>query len=562
MSDPSGRFVLTYNGEIYNYVELRESLRGRWQFRTTGDTEVLFAGLALHGAPFIRRLEGMWAFAFWDAHEKCLLLSRDRMGEKPLFYQSWPDGFACASEIPALRSLSSGSWEEDLDSVADYFRYGFVLPGYTVYRSVRELPAGHNLSWTASRGASVEPYWQLPARRGALKHGSARDQIRHVFTQAVRRRLVADVEVGAFLSGGVDSSLVVGTASRLSQRPLKTFTIGFGEPAFDESAYAERVADRFQTDHNSEILRHWRESDLERLVTDHVGQPFADSSLLPTALVSSLAAKHVKVVLSGDGGDELFSGYQRYQARTFMRWYLRLPRALRENVDRVIRALPEPMAHHSRSLLKKAHLFIDLMGRADAESAYVAPLLFAPALYRRLFPNLARRGHQAPGLVEETSLADIERMMYADALVYLPQDILTKVDRASMAHSVETRTPFLDTELIELAFSQPLSSHRGVWAGKRLLKQSLRDVLPPEIWSRRKQGFGVPVHAWFRQDLGDRLMDMAQENREMIDLTALSGLLAEHRLGRRDHGYRLWAIFVFFACRRLLGGRENVHGRV
>jgi asparagine synthase (glutamine-hydrolysing) len=551
MADTSGRYQLAYNGEIYNYAEARSRLEGRWCFVTNGDTEVLLAGLVLEGERFLDELEGMWAFALWDSQEKQLLLGRDRMGKKPLFYQLLPEGgIACASELPALRELSDRPWHEDEDSTADYLRYGYAMPGYTAIREVREIMPGHIASWNQNQGFVQEPWWQLKIRNFPRKKQSAIAELRETFIQAVKRRMVADVEVGAFLSGGIDSSLVCAIIRKEFDDPLKTFTIGFEEAAFDEREYARLVADAYGTDHFEEVLKSWDERELERQLIDHVGQPFADASILPTALVSKVAARHVKVALSGDGGDELFSGYQRYQARNILIWYSRLPKGLRHMAEKAVRSLPEPTVHHSRSILKKAHLFMDVVARQQAETPYFAPLMFDPVMLQKLAPDLEGKGHPPPGIPEQTELDDIGRMMFADALVYLPQDILVKVDRASMASSLETRAPFLDKKVVELAFSFPRHWHRRTVSGKRMLKETFSDFLPQSLWRRRKQGFGVPIHSWFREGLGDRLIALAHENSNSpISIEAVSDLLAAHREGGRDYGYRLWVLYSYLLWR-------------
>ncbi len=545
MTDSSGRFVLTYNGEVYNYRELRTALEPHWTFLTSGDTEVVLAGLAVHGEEFFSRMEGMWALAFWDRQQRNLLLSRDRMGKKPLYYQATADAISCASELPALATLADAPWQEDLDSSADYLRYGYYLPGCTAYQGVREVLPGHVLHWRPGKQPQQTAYWQLTIGGYSGSKAQAREQLHDALVNAVRRRLVADVEIGAFLSGGVDSSLIVSIlAKKLSVHP-KTFTIGFTEASFDERTYASQVAQACQTDHYEEVLHGWDRAVLERLLHDHVGQPFMDASLLPTAMVSRLAARHVKVALSGDGGDELFSGYQRYQARALLRWYTRLPRMLRANVERLVRAIPEPMAHHSRSLLKKAHLFLDIVQRKGSESPYVAPVFYSHFALRELAPELAARGHPAPNIPVECRRDDMLEMMAADALVYLPQDILAKVDRASMAHSLESRAPFLDREVVELAFSLPRTWHRRGISGKRMLSETFTDLLPTTIWNRRKQGFGVPLHDWFRGTLGDELRALLEDTTTPFDKRVALDMLAAHRSGRRDQGYRLWGIFVY-----------------
>jgi asparagine synthase (glutamine-hydrolysing) len=550
LADLSGRHWLVFNGEIYNYIEIRDRWLQDWPFRNQGDTEVLLAALVTQGVAALQGMEGMWAFAWWDTEAKRLVLGRDRMGKKPLYFRVLPGGIACASELPALRALDAGAWSEDVDSTADYLRYGYPLPGFTAYQEVREVLPGHVLTWSAAAGVRQEPYWRLELGTFTGGPAQARIQLREALIRAVERRLVADVEVGAFLSGGVDSSLVAGIVRRELGRPLKTFTIGFREKAFDERVFAQLAADAFGAEHEAEVLENWNEADLEQLINQHVGQPFADASLLPTTLVSQVAARQVKVVLSGDGGDELFSGYQRYQARALLRWYTRLPGKMRMGVERLVRALPEPMAHHSRSVLKKAHLFVDVAARQAAEMPYVAPLMFSPDQLWALAPDLAGRGHAPPGIPEATEPDDLQRMMAADALVYLPQDILVKVDRASMAQSLEVRAPFLDREVVELAFSLPRRWHRRGWSGKRMLRETFGDLLPGVLWRRRKQGFGVPLHDWFRGRLGERLQEWLMENPGPLSASVVGDLLGVHQAWRRDHGYRLWLIYVYLLWRR------------
>lgn len=545
MSDPQGRFILVYNGEVYNYRELRQSLHSRWNFLTDGDTEVVMAGLILDGELFLQKMEGMWALAFWDVREKRLLLSRDRLGKKPLFYCQKSGDFSCASEFPALQQLIRANLEEDLDSAADYLRYGYTLPGTTLYEGVYEVLPGHLLTWSPGSRIKSAAYWTLPIQHYPGGVDQAAMDLKEAVVQAVRKRMVADVEVAAFLSGGIDSSLVTGIMKKYCGVSPKTFTIGFAEISYDERKYARRVSDFLKTEHFEACLTNWDAELLKRLIFENVGQPFADSSLLPTSLLSKLASRHVKVALSGDGGDELFSGYQRYQARAILRWYTRLPDVIRKNISRVIKALPEPMAHHSRSLLKKAHLFQDLIDRMDDERPYVAPLMYSHAIFKQLAPELATRGHKPPNMPDKVALDDVHSMMAADALIYLPQDILVKVDRASMAYSLETRAPFLDHRVVELAFSFPRHWHRRGLSGKRLLRQAFPDLIPADVWRRRKQGFGVPIHQWFRGELGKQLETLIERQETAINKRFVQNLLSIHRKKVRDHGYRLWNLYIY-----------------
>lgn len=545
MTDPSGRYWLTYNGELYNYRELRRTLEPDWSFRTAGDTEVMLAGLIREGMAFLDRANGMWAAALWDSRARELLLVRDRMGKKPLYYQVEGKAFHCASELPALRTLAAEPWSEDPDSTADYLRYGYFLPGTTAYRNVFEILPGHVGIWSPDQSVSQRRYWQAPHSTWAGTANEAREALAHTVVDATTARLESDVEVGAFLSGGIDSSILVSILSNTLHRRPKTFTVGFEDATFDERSYARIVASKNFTDHYEKVLKQWDQKKLIRLVLQHFGQPFADNSLLATAEVAELAHDHVKVSLSGDGADELFSGYQRYQAQVLLQWYTRLPTALRRTAKSLARQMSEPTAHHSRSILKKGFLFLELADRMPDATKYVAPSLQTEKELEELAPDLAFRGHAPPMLPEETRIDDLKRMATMDSLVYLPQDILTKVDRASMANSLEVRCPFLDHRIVELAFQIPSSWHRRGVTGKRMLRDSLRDHLPTTIGNRRKQGFSVPVHEWFLSGLECKLLELLNQSNSPLAPCYVEKRVKEHRLGHRDHGLWLWSLYTY-----------------
>lgn len=542
---PENRYHLAYNGEVYNFRELRNRLSGKWLFRTEGDTEVVLAGLIVFGHQFLDLMEGMWALALWDSEKESLFLSRDRMGKKPLYYRIRSGRFTCASELPILAQLENSEWSEDLDSTADYLRYGYYLPGTTAYTGVKEVLPSHWLTWKPGSDPLTQSYWSLQIGQFEADRQFAAAKLREAMDRSIDRRLVADVEVGAFLSGGIDSSVIVALQTLRSGVPPKTFTIGFGESSFDERGYARLVSNYYHTEHHEGLLDRWNSEDLKRLILDHIGQPFLDPSILPTAMVSKLAASSVKVALSGDGSDELFSGYQRYQARALLRWYTRIPELARRPLERVIRKLPEPLFHHSRSLLKKVHLFLDTSQRIGSETPYVAPMYYTDDQYSALAPELVNKGHIAPALPESCTPDDVHRMMTSDALIYLPQDILAKVDRASMAHSIETRAPFLDRQVVELAFSLPRKWHRRGFEGKRILRESFGDLLPTDIWKRRKQGFGVPVGQWFHEGLASELGNLVESQHAPLERSEIARMLNEHLKGQRDHGLRLWQLYIY-----------------
>jgi asparagine synthase (glutamine-hydrolysing) len=447
--------------------------------------------------------------------------------------------------------LSWFPWQEDERSTADYLRYGYYLPGTTAYHKVREVLPGHWLRWQVGRVPVQKPYWSLSVDAFLPSVDQARSLLKDAVIASVKRRMVADVEVGALLSGGIDSSLVTGIIRQELKQPLKTFTMGFAEPTFDERSYARRIARRFNSEHFEGCLRIEGWEELESLVLDQVGQPFADGSLLPAALISQMASEHVKVVLSGDGGDELFSGYQRYLARCLLRWYTRLPHGLRRCGEQLLGVFPEPGVHHSASFLKMAHLFVDVSARMEEERAcaYVAPLNYTQDDLARLVPDLWRIGHQPPGLPLKACKDDIFQMMVADALIYLPQDILTKVDRASMAFSLEVRSPFMDRRVVELAFAMPRHWHRRGLRGKRMLQDCFSELMPEWVWKRRKHGFGVPVHQWFHSGLEGRLRMVLNEASHPLQNQFVETLITDHLNGRRDHGQRLWQIYIYLLWR-------------
>lgn len=542
-----GRYALTYNGEIYNYKELRTSLSEKWDFRTTGDTEVLLAGLIVEGESFINRLEGMWAFAFWDRKLEKLLLCRDRMGEKPLYYFHGVESLGAASELPALNKLAGRKWQEDLDTTADYFRYGYPLPGATFFKDVWELPPGCSLTWGPGADPVIERYWSPRVAKYQGNYQTAVEDLQFRLTEAVGRRLLADVKVGTFLSGGVDSSVVAAIGARLTGSQLESFTIGFSDSAYDESAFAKRTANYLGIKNHSALVDNLRFEAFEEVLLERIGQPFHDSSLVPTSAVCELASSQVKVALSGDGADELFGGYQRYRARKILNVYMGLPASSRNAMRAVVEKLPEPESHHSRSILKKLHLFMNVVDRREAEQPYIAPCFFSQEHYSEIFPELVGIGkHFDRPWTSSESLSDIKQMMLSDSFVYLPQDILTKVDRASMHSSLEARAPFLDSSVVELALSLPVEWTHGWTYSKKIIGSAFSDYLPGDVWKRNKQGFAVPISRWFREELGaslERLLSTSIST--VINPNGILKLLRAHRAGSADYGYRLWLVYVY-----------------
>jgi asparagine synthase (glutamine-hydrolysing) len=547
--DPAGRRVLVFNGEIYNYRDLRSHLEGRWDFRDDSDTEVLLAGLVTEGPGFVDRLDGMWAFVLHDLETGETLLSRDRFGKKPLYYRRRGSTFACASELPALATLTPEvAVTEDAAGIADYFRYGYALPGSTCINGVREVLPAH-LMWRQADGSIVQRrYWSPSTAPWTGSFGEAAGRVRELLMEGVcRRQLASDVEVGAFLSGGVDSTTVCALAQTSGFGRLRTFTAGFAEPTYDERGPAARAAAELGTLHTSEEISPEVAAKLATELPARLGQPFGDSSLIPSALVASVAARHVKVVLTGDGSDEIFGGYARYAGRLLHQRYRRLPAMLRSTIEHAVLATPEPHAHHSGSLSKRMHLFVRLA--RENSGAYIGPPAIRDETLDRLVPGLGA-GNSMPELPWPAGPDEIRHMLLMDALVYLPQDILQKVDRAGMMFSLEARSPFLDKALFEFVVRLPWQWHFGRFRGKRLLRAAMRGRVPDFIWSRRKQGFASPVGHWLHGRLGEDLLAMADSgNAGVVNPAGLHELLGEHRAGRLDHSQPLWLAYSYLRWR-------------
>ena len=549
MSDPSQRWTLAFNGEIYNYRELREGLEDRWHFRDDSDTEVLLAGLVVEGKRFVGKLDGMWAFVLHDSLSGSLLLARDPFGKKPLYYRVAGRAFACASELPALRALlPDAQWSEDAKGVSDYLRYGFTFPGTTCLLDVREVLPAHVLLRSADGEVTSERYWTPATGTWQGTFDEAAEEVRSLLASAVRsRQLASDVEVGAFLSGGVDSTVICALAQRSGFGRLRTFTAGFAERTYDERQPAARAAKELGTLHTDRELSLDVAARFASSLPGRIGQPFGDASIVPTALVAELAARDVKVVLTGDGGDEVFGGYARYVGRLLRQRYRLVPSAVRSAIEALILAFPEPIEHHSGSLLKRAHLFVGLA--RDASSGYVAPPAMRQEVMTRLVPGI-REGYSPPQAPWPAEPDEIRHMMLMDWLIWLPQDILAKVDRATMAFSVEARSPFLDRRLVEFVIRLPWSWHFSFLRGKKLLESALRGLVPDFIWRRRKQGFASPVAYWMRGAMGDELHRLTFEtDTGAIAADVLRALLEEHREGASDHSSALWLAYTYLQWR-------------
>ena len=540
---------IVFNGEIYNFRDLKRELEGAGhRFYTATDTEAIVHAYEEWGTAAIARLRGMFGLAIWDMRRRTLVLARDRVGIKPLHYAVAGGRLYFGSEIKSLLCAPDVSRELDLDALDHYLSFLYTPRDRSIFKNVNKLPPGHVLTWTDG-AAHIERYWQLPADE--TFEGSEADAVAaldRVLTDAVRSHLMSDVPLGAFLSGGVDSGTVVALMARTAGARVKTFSIGFDEPAFDELEHARRVARHFDTDHHEFVVRPDAISILDRLVA-HFDEPFADSSAIPMWYVSEVARRHVTVVLSGDGGDELFGGYDRYLPHPRVAAFDRYsPAALRIVASAAAAALP----HGVRGKNFLRHVGRDERGRyIDAVRYFGAdekPALLVHDVQRALTPpdpetQLARHFDRYAHLPWPA------QMMRFDAETYLPEDILTKVDRMSMAHSIESRVPLLDNEVIAFAASLPSSLKIKHGRRKHVLKEVAARLLPRDLLDRPKQGFGVPLGVWFRGDLrelfADTLLAPLSATNQYFQRPFVRRLLDEHLSGRRDHTLRLWQLVVF-----------------
>ncbi len=566
MSDSSGRFTIIYNGEVYNYVELRRELEQRGhRFTTQSDTEVMLQYLAVDGMAAVRKFDGMFAFALWDREEQQLFLARDRVGIKPLFYcQSGPD-LIFASEIKALLKHPLVTRTLDPLSVSKYFSYGYVPAPHSIFANIRKLEPGTYLKFGAT-GLTREFYWDVPLTDNPVspRHiDECCEELLQLMRDSVRRQLRSDVPVGVFLSGGIDSSVITALAAQESPGRLHSFSIGFEQPSYNESAHARRVATLFGTQHHEEILTARKAAELFPEVMRSLDEPFADASIFPTYLLSKLTASHVKVVLGGDGGDELFAGYPAFQAHKIVEALSFLPISWRDWLGRLVRRLPVSHRYTSAEFLLQQFLkglglspevrFLLWMGcYGNAEKK----LLLSRDLQQRLlredpFEDIAQH-------VKRSGLTgDFERLLYLCLKLYFQDDILQKVDRAGMAHSLEVRVPYMDRDLVEYACRiQPFYKLRG-FTTKYVLKRAVRDLLPPDIIHRRKAGFMMPVAGWLTHEMRDTIEDLcstrAISETGLFDAAFVRQMLDEHFQQRRDHRKHIYALLCFMAWRRNYG---------
>jgi asparagine synthase (glutamine-hydrolysing) len=550
MENEDGSIVITFNGEIYNFLTLRPALeRDGHTFKTRSDTEVIVHHFEQHGLGGIGDLDGMFAFAIWEAGAKRLTLARDRTGIKPLYYAELSGGgLVFASELSSLLAHGEIRTELSLDGLVSYFFSDYVHPPHTIVRGVRKLAPGHTVVWEDGRLQEPRAYWQIPAPAPApaADDDALAAELWSDLGRAVKSQLVADVPVGIFLSGGIDSSIVATLAAAAGGR-MKAFSIGFDNATFDESKYARLMAQRLDVEHVTETLDESNLLEVLDAALDKLDEPVADPSFLPTFLLSRLAAHHVKVVVGGDGGDELWGGYPTYRAHGYAALYARIPAWVRTQVfARAVDRLP--IDDRYQSLEWKLRRFTQRWDD-DPVTRHLRWMSSAD------LPELARAIPAAHGLRPPTLEArlpatddQLQRILALDFSTYMPGSVLTKVDRASMAHGLEVRPPLLDNGLVDWAFSLPSRYKVRRRQGKFLLKRAARGKIPDEIIDRPKKGFGIPLAGWLRGPLRGRLEEVVARS-PVWSLDLLSrGVFEEwnrdHQAQRSDHAKPLWALLV------------------
>ena len=550
--------AIAYNGETYNYRELRKKLQhAGFSFSTDSDTEVLLRGYQHWGVELLDRIRGMFAFALWDGDRDQMLLARDPLGQKPLFYSAGENYFAAASELQVLLDLPGLPGRVNPGVFRDYFNLGYVPAPETAVKNIKKLPPGSYLTCSPAAQPQVHSYWSpLASLEREEEVDFSPQQLRSKLTESVRRRLVSDVPVGAFLSGGIDSSIIVGLMQQLTDQPVQTVTVGFGDADYDERDYARQTAGYHGTAHHEFTVETDLSDLLPRLVR-HFGEPFADSSAVPTYYVAQQTRRVVKVALAGDGGDELFGGYRRYRAMHLLKQLRRFsPQFVRRLIQNISRRLGLPgrrrstvgellrLAQHlGESPVQQYQMMVGIGGGRLLKN------ILAPEFFEQI--NSDTNGHLT-NLEQKISadLSEPERYMLLDLLSYLPGDLLVKTDVTTMLNSLECRCPFLDRDLVEFALRLPLNHKIRRTTGKICLRETFSDLLPDRIEKRGKMGFGVPLARWFRESpeaayLEQVLMEKSSGFFNYVDREALEEQLSRQQSGELDISPFLWSLTIF-----------------
>lgn len=564
MSDDSGKIHIIYNGEVYNFREIRKELEKKgYRFKSNTDTEVVLYAYKEWGADCLCRFNGMFAFGIYDCEKEQIFIARDRVGKKPLYYAQYKEKFIFSSELKSILCDPEFPHEIDYRALNFYLAFGYISFDFTIFKYARKLPPAHMMIYDLKTNRiSISCYWYVPESDGKnYKEEELLEELEYLLKDAVRLRLVADVPLGAFLSGGLDSSLIVAMMSSISGKNVKTFSIGFKDKKYNELSYAKIVADYFGTDHTEFIVKPEKFNIIDEL-SNQFDEPFADSSLIPTYYVSKMTRNYVKVALSGDGGDELFGGYSTYIA-TLGNYYINkfIPLALRKIVSKSAEKISDKSTIKKQLLRLKYNsweAFIDRSSHAYFKGIYRKKLLNDETL------NILSNKYSEPedifiNILNSSSRDFLNTLEYAHFVSYLPEDILTKVDRMSMKVSLEVRCPLLDFRIVEFAFKKLGGNFkiRGK-TRKYLLKKLAKKILPPELDLNRKWGFVVPISNWFRNDLNHYINDtLLSWDNEFFNRSYIQKLLDEHKYGI-DHGGRLFTVLVFYLWyKRIKLGMKN-----
>jgi len=553
MANENGTVWIVFNGEIYNYNELRPELEKKGHaLKSHSDTEVVIHLYEQYGEDCVKHLRGMFAFAIWDERNGSLLLARDRVGKKPLFYHCRSGVFTFSSELCSL--LESGMVKKNINpsAIDHYLAFGYIPAPLTIYRDVFKLPPAHTLLFK-DRIVSLKQYWELDyLRKIKISEQDAASEVMRLLKEAVKIRLYSDVPLGAFLSGGIDSSTIVGLMSQLSDIKVKTFSIGFAEKKYNELDYARRIARRFNTDHHEFIVKP-NALEILPLLVERYGEPYAESSCIPTYYVAQETRRYVTVALNGDGGDELFAGYERYQAMVIAEMFQKMPAIFRKAIKGVSGVLPDSVDQKNK--LRRLKRFIDAID-LPLQARYLRWVgIFDTPLRVKLYTEEFSQKISLDGplkligkFLDKSGLNLIDSLLRTDTNVYLPDDLLVKVDIASMANSLEGRSPFLDHKLMEFAASLPADYKLKNSVKKYILKKAIKDLIPPENIHRSKMGFGVPVGEWFRGDLKGLLCEtlFSKEcmRRGYFKPDVIREMVESHLSRQRDYTFCLWSLLM------------------
>lgn len=555
MTSHDGRYIIVFNGEIYNYLTIREALSNQgYPFKTHTDTEVILALYATQGEKMLEQLNGMFTFALWDTVDKTLMIARDRMGKKPLYYLQTENQFAFASEIKALLTLPNIPKDIRLDAVHDFFAYQYIPDPKTIFTHVHKLPPGHFMM-ISKEEIKIEQYWDVSfAQTSSKSEKELTDELYALATEKTKDRMVSDVPLGAFLSGGIDSSGVVAMMAKNSDTPVKTCSIGFDDKKFNETEFAQVVADQYKTEHFEFTVHQNVKDNLEHIVS-FFDEPFADPSLVPTYFVSELARSEVTVAIAGDGGDEVFAGYEKYTTDDIEnRLRNKFPAVLRK---KVFPSLANLFAKSEQPVFRKAKSLFYSLSLDPAMGFYVTNSQIEDRLWHKLAnqETLNKLGDYHPSsiTVNAYNKADgpdhLSKILYTDMKTYLPGGILVKVDRMSMANSLEVRAPLLDKEVVEFSATLPSSLKFNNGEKKYILKEAFKPVLPHDILYRKKMGFSVPLAAWLRGELKELTQEYlfikSDGIQQFFNMEVIKELWQQHQQSKADHSNVLWSMLMF-----------------